>query len=1255
VVCASCGTENEAGRKFCKECAARLALVCPSCGAANSADAKFCGECAARLAAGAPPSPAAASRPGLPAAPASVTERRHVSVLFADLVGFTPFAEERDAEDVRDTLARYFEIAGVVIARHGGTAEKFIGDAVMAVWGAPVAREDDAERAVRAGLEIVDAVKALGPGIAARAGVLTGEAAVTIGAIDQGMVAGDLVNTAARLQSVAPPGTVLVGEATQRAASAAIVFEPAGEPTLKGKTASVPAWRALRVVAERGGRNRAETLEAPFVGRVHELRLLKDLFHATVRERRPRHVSVTGQAGIGKTRLAWEFLKYADGLAEDAFWHEGRCPAYGDGITFWALGEMVRARAGLLEADDETTTRRKLAETVAANVPEADERRWVEPALLALLGVETSAAGTEQLFGAWRTFFERLAAVAPVVMVFEDLHHADSGLLDFIAHLLEWSRGVPIYVVTLARPELLERRPDWGAGRRNFAGLHLEPLPEPAMRELLGGLVPGLPEAAARTIVERADGIPLYAVETVRMLLADGRLVASDGSYRLAGDLANIAVPETLTELVAARLDALDPAERVLLLDAAVLGQSFTTTALAAVSGIDEPDLEPRLRNLVRCELLAVEGNPRSPERGQYAFVQSLVREVAYSTLAKRDRKMRHLAAARYFEVLGTDELAGALAGHYLAAHRNSPEGAEADAVAAQARIALRAAAERAIALGSHAQAVAFLEHALSMTTDLPGQALLLERAGGSASLAADHEAAERYLMRAADIHRGLGDRSAAARTIAELGAAVLHGSRYDRALAILESGAAEFADLVGDPGTVALDGQLARAYLLTMNFRRAVEVADQVLEVAEHADLPAIVADTLLTRGSSLCGLGRGYEGIGAVRAGIDLAQANGLAATTRRGLHNLSAELIDSDFRGRFDAAQAALALAARLGDRVQYAHTLLNATMAAVQTGDWDWVRGKNETAMETAPEDVERAYLTMSRLMIGSLRGEDLAEEAGWLERFIGSSDESWREQNPEVRVSVAFGEGRLSDVYDAAMEHGQVHQPEDSFLCAYAAICALWERDRERAAAALAALDSTEAHGRVVDMNRRTIQAGLAALEGRMGDALSAFREALAGWRDLGSPWRVALTAITMATLLEPTDPEVRAAADAAREILVRLGAAPFIARLDAALAGSPDWAGQSAAPQAASVTASRRHDNWTGLAQTSEHGAVTHGRPGLPSCMSRVRSPSPAPTPCFVLGTTRSLATPLREKAAEALDQSVFGDLSQPRQDGRPV
>ncbi|HEY6057966.1 MAG TPA: adenylate/guanylate cyclase domain-containing protein, partial [Candidatus Limnocylindrales bacterium] len=859
MICANCGTENPARAKFCTECASRLALVCPTCATENAPSAKFCAECATPLAGGVGGGVSGGPGAGAtsPAQPGPVAERRVVTVLFADLVGFTSFAEGRDAEETRELLSRYFGLARDVIERYGGVVEKFIGDAVMAVWGAPTAREDDAERAVRSSLELVSAVKVLGPSIQARAGVLTGEAAVTIGATNQGMVAGDLVNTASRLQSVAPPGAVLVGEATERAASRAIVFELAGEQVLKGKASPVPAWRAVRVVAEVGGRNRAETLEAPFVGREDELRLLKELYHATSRERRTRLVSVVGPAGIGKSRLAWEFLKYIDGLVETVWWHEGRSPAYGEGITFWALGEMIRGRASLLETDDEPTTRSKIAETLARHVPDESERQWIEPALLALLGIDTSAIGPDQLFAAWRTFFERLAASGPVVMVFEDLQWADSGLLDFIDHLLEWSRAIPLYVVTLARPELLERRQTWGAGKRSFTSVYLDPLPEPAMRELLAGLAPGLPPAAVRAIVARADGVPLYAVETIRMLVSEGRLARAEGVYVPAGDLSSLAVPETLSALIAARLDRLEPADRALLQDAAVLGQSFTPQGLAAVAGLDEPDVEARLRGLVRRELLTLQADPRSPERGQYAFVQALIREVAYNTLARRDRKTRHLAAARFFEGLGTDELAGGLAGHYLAAHQNAAEGPEADALAGQARLALRAAAERAAALGAHDQAVTFLGQALSVTAELADQADLLERMGEAASASGHHEDAMGYLRSAVVAHRERGDRPATARATASLGRSLLTGRQTDEAVSLLEAASAEYSDLLPDAAVAAVDGQLARGYAFLEDFRRAVAVADRVLEVAEHQELIPILADTLVTKGSSMAGLG--------------------------------------------------------------------------------------------------------------------------------------------------------------------------------------------------------------------------------------------------------------------------------------------------------------------------------------------------------------------------------------------------------------
>jgi class 3 adenylate cyclase/tetratricopeptide (TPR) repeat protein len=1138
--------------------------MCTACGSALLPDAKFCGEC------GTPvqtlPVRRATATESVPASfgadPTPVAERRLVSILFADLVGFTTLAEGRDAEDTRELLTHYFDLGREVIGRYGGTVEKFIGDAVMAVWGAPIAHEDDAERAVRAALELVDAVRTLGPEISARAGVLTGEAAVTIGATNQGLVAGDLVNTASRLQSAAAAGTVLVGEATQRAASKAIVFEAVGEQVMKGKTSPIPAWRAVRVVAEVGGRGRSATQEAPFVGRADELRLLKDLFHATSREGRARLVSVVGPAGIGKSRLAWEFLKYLDGLVEDVWWHDGRSPAYGEGISFWALGEMVRGRCGLLETDDERTTRVKIAAILGEHVPDEAERRWIETALLALLGIG-SGMGAEQLFGAWRTFFERLAASAPVVMVFEDHHHADAGLLDFVDHLLEWSRAVPIYVVTLSRPELLEKRPDWGAGKRNFTSLFLEPLPEAAMRELLAGLVPGLPAIAAKAIIARADGIPLYAVETVRMLVAQGRVTVAEGVYRPVGDLTNLAVPETLTALIASRLDGLAPDDRALVSDTAVLGQSFTLAALAAVSGVAGAELEPRLRALVRRELLTLDADPRSPELGQYAFVQALIREVAYNTLAKKDRRFRHLAAARYFEGLGSEELAGALAGHYLAAHQNAAEGPEADALAAQARIALRAAAARAAALGSHDQAVGFLRQALTVTTDPAEEAELLERAAESATAAAHHDQAEELARRALERRRELGDRPAIAQAAATLGRALLMPYRSEQAIALLEPAAEELADLAADPGYVAMLGQLARGYFLRDQHERAIAVADRVLAAAEHADLVAIVADALVTKGTALGDLGRAYEGSGAIETGLRLAERHGFSVTVLRARNNLAVLLGDGDPRAAQEILRVGLAEARRLGQRTWANASLVGMAELAVSTGDWSLARSELEELLADDLEPEDRLIPLVNAAKIRAARGEEMDALVNEIERI----EVNLLDPQMQAAVTLLVGD-RAAATGDFAMAATAYRRA--SGISAGGAIggrpaaarAALLTRDASGAAADLAAYEATGVRGPLVEARRTSIRAGLAALEGRAPEALALYADASRRFRDAGLPVDEAFTAIEMATLLDPSLPEVRAAGDAAREILTRLGALPYLAQLDAALARAPEPVGR---------------------------------------------------------------------------------------------
>jgi len=1164
VICGNCGTVNEAGRKFCGECAARLVAVCPSCGASNSPTAKFCGECATPLVAGVQPATASGTPISQPtgqlgglAVEAAVAERRLVSVLFADLVGFTTLAEGRDAEDTRELLSRYFDISREVIGRYGGTVEKFIGDAVMAVWGAPIAHEDDAERAVRAALELVDAVKALGSGIAARAGVLTGEAAVTLGATNQGMVAGDIVNTASRLQSAAAPGTVLVGEATERATSQAIAFEPAGDQALKGKVAPVPAWRALRVIAQRGGRNRSESIEAPFVGRHDELRLIKDLFHATARERKARLVSVIGPAGIGKTRLAWEFRKYEDGLVDNLWFHDGRSPAYGEGISFWALGEMVRRRAGLIETDDEPTTRAKVAATVAQHVPNDAERRWIEPALLALLGVDVGSLASDELFAAWRTFFERMAATAPVVMVFEDFHYADGGLIDFVDHLLDWSRAFPIYVLTLARPELIERRPDWGAGKRSFTSIFLEPLPPEAMRELLAGLIPGLPESAELAIIARADGIPLYAIETIRMLVSEGKLTLDGGVYRPTGDLTNLAVPETLTALIASRLDALPADERALASDAAVLGQSFTTPGLLAMSGLDPEALAVRLRGLVRRELLRLETDPRSPERGQYVFVQALIREVAYNALAKRDRKTRHLAAARFFESLETDEIAGGLAGHYLAAYRNSAEGPEADAVAAQARIALTAAAQRAAGLGSHDQAVTFLEQAMTVTSDPAESAKLLQRAGDEASVAGHYDIAEDLLQRAIAAQQALGDRRGVAAATEALGRTLSAMYRTGDAIALLQPAVDELGDIAGEAEGIALTGQLARVYYLFDDNRRAIEIADRVLEAAEHADLRAIVADTLITRGTALGALGRPIEGLGVIEAGRAVAEANGLGETVLRAINNVAYIEGSRDPRAAVETSRTGLVLARRLGVRSMIVSMLQNVGEFSIRTGDWEQPLADLETALADDWDPADRMWLRLASSAFPALRGDDVADILAEISRMATDQNDVQFAANVAMFTGqIELARGALAESRASAHRTGELASALAPVTLPRAARSALWSGDVQGARDDLKALADTGVHGPAIEADRQTVSAGIAALEGRGAEALALYREALRDWRDLGLAWDEALCGLDMALLLDPAEPEVRAAAEATRETLVGLGAKPFIDRLDAALSAS---------------------------------------------------------------------------------------------------
>ncbi|HEU4565917.1 MAG TPA: AAA family ATPase, partial [Gemmatimonadaceae bacterium] len=1042
-----------------------------------------------------------------------------------------------------------------VVERYGGTIEKFIGDAVMAVWGTPVAHEDDAERAVRTGLELVDAVAALGREagleLAARAGVMTGEAAVALHATNQGMVAGDMVNTASRLQSVAAPGTVLVGERTLAATEQSIAYEPAGEQQLKGKPQPVATFRALRVVAQRGGAGRSTQLEPPFVGRQTELRMLKDLFHATGAERRPRLVSVIGQAGIGKSRLAWELQKYLDGLTEVAFWHHGRCPAYGEGISFWALNEMVRARIGLAEGEGGEAGMRRLDETLAEHVPDPAERAWIRPALGELLGFTSGAQRggvRDTLFAAWRTFFERLAAQGTCILVFEDLQWADPGQLEFIEHLLEWSRNYPIYILTLSRPELLEKRPDWAAGWRGATSITLEPLPDDAMRELLDGLVPGLPDAACARILERAEGVPLYAVETVRMLLADGRIEPHEGAYRPAGDLADLAVPQTLHALVAARLDALDGPMRTLVQEASVLGKTFGVAALAALHGGEEGELDRVLRDLVRRELFEVDADPRSPERGQYGFVQAVIREVAYGTLARRERRRLHLAAARYFESLEDDEISGALAGHYLDAYRARPEGPEGAAVATQARLALRAAAERANRLRSFDLAQHYLELALEVARDDAERAELSLLVGRAAFDAVHLAESERYLSSARDLYRQLGDRDGELRAVAARGLTQVSANEVENELDGLVAAGEEFADLDGTLPYATLCEVIARGHMRAGHHPEAVVWADRGLPVAERFGDERLVLELLVTRATVLGVMGRVTEAITAMNGVRRMATERGYVEIVARACINLGFVLSPIDLREGYAVSKEGAELALRMGLRGYAAFLVGNACEAAYHLGEWETLELLPRRALELNLDPALSGHVLMSSLGLAVHRGEPYEERLAELRALLPPADPQARAGASELEAEIALLHGRYPAAFERALHAlEQLREAVMPGAPAVAGRAMLWSGDVQGARRVVALLDPGE--GPMVAALLEELNAGIHALEGSVS-AAEEFIRALAFYRDLGVEFERACCQITMAATLPATRREIAPAVAEAREVLGRLRARRLLERLD---------------------------------------------------------------------------------------------------------
>jgi class 3 adenylate cyclase/tetratricopeptide (TPR) repeat protein len=1159
MLCPSCGTENAAGKKFCGDCGTELAVPCGHCGGTNPPGNRFCGDCGASLGTG--PEPIAAA----PVVREAAAERRLVSVLFADLVGFTTLSEMRDAEEVRELLSRYFDTCRRLIGLYGGTVEKFIGDAVMAVWGTPTATEDDAERAVRAGLDLVAAVSALGQevgaeGLRARAGVLTGEAAVTIGAEGEGMVAGDVVNTASRTQSVAEPGTVYVGESTRRATEPTIVYEDAGAFDLKGKTGSTHLWKALRVVAGVRGSLKSQGLEAPFVGRDRELRQMKEVFHASAEQRKAQLVSVSGIAGIGKSRLAWEFYKYFDGLVDTTYWHRGRCLAYGEGVTYWALAEMVRMRCMIAEDEDAASAAAKLRATLERHVLDGDERRFVEPRLAQLLALgDQGVADRQELFAAWRLLFERLADAHPTVLVFEDMQWADTSLLDFVEYLLEWSRNSRIFVITLARPELADRRPSWGAQLRNFSSVYLEPLPEDAMEELLTGLVPGLPMVLREKILARAEGIPLYAVETVRMLLDRGELVQDGPVYRVVGEVASLDVPETLHALIAARLDGLSETERRLLQDAAVLGKTFTMPALAALSGLPAEELDQLLTSLVRKEVLGVQADPRSPERGQYGFLQDLLRRIAYETLSKRERRARHLAAADQLAgMFGEDEIAEVVAFHLLEAFRAAPDAVDAADIEKRACLALARAGDRAASLGAAAEAQRYFEQAAELGDDPLEQTRLIDRAGQMA-FRADRMAEARTLLDRALIAY---DANRQPRLAAQISAQLadidfLEGhpreaiARMEDALAALRADEAE-----ADAASVA--ERLGRYLMLSGEQGRAPEHLEYALELSALLGLPETLAHALSSRGIFLMIRNRHYEARALLEAALELALQHDFQFATFRAYGNLAETITAADrFEDAYALRERGLEHARLVGHRLLEGVMLVESVLDLELLGRWDEALARVDEA---------EAFTSTSYIQIGQLAGisihcarGDSARARAELERLavVGQSE--------DPQAIAAYG------AYEARVLSTEGN-PSEGLAAAERSLAVTDEVGLTYWALKVAIVEAVEASFALGDTSKvqqhldtlNALQPGaltplLAAQRVRLRARLSAvtqapadgeFAEAEERFRALGTPFYLAVTQLEHAESLlqQRHDDEAEPLLAEAHETFQRLRAQPWIDR-----------------------------------------------------------------------------------------------------------
>jgi class 3 adenylate cyclase len=912
--------------------------TCANCGQENPEVARFCLACGTQLV------DSGAAR----------EERKVVTVLFADLVGFTSRAEQLDPEDVRAMLSPYYTRLRQELERRGGTVEKFIGDAVMALFGAPVAHEDDPERAVRAALAIRNGLTELNEAdpkleLQIRIAVNTGEALIALGANPsegEGMASGDVVNTAARLQSSAPVNGILVGETTYRATERAIEYREADPVTAKGKSEPVKVWEVLEPRA-RYGVDIGRRGRVPLMGREQELDVLLDALARVRSESASQLVTLVGVPGIGKSRLVFELSAAVDEDPELIFWRQGRSLPYGEGVTYWALAEIVKAQAGILETDSAEETLEKLRRTVQDVVADAGEADWIESDLRPLVGLEDDEQGGSdrqaEAYGAWRRFFEHLAERGPLVLVFEDLHWADDGLLDFVDDLVEWASAVPLLVVCVARPELLSRRPGWGGGKPNATTLSLSPLTRDDTARLVAALLEQavLPAELQAALLTRAEGNPLYAEEYVRMLQDRGFLQRENGAWRFEGS-DDLPLPESVQGIVAARLDALSPEEKALIQNAAVLGKVFWAGAVAIVGGSERGPVEERLRTLGRKEFVRRERRSSVAGEEQYIFLHVLVRDVAYGQIPRARRAAKHRLAAEWIASLSTErseDRAEMLAHHYLSAiELAQASGQDASEFAEPARLALRDAGDRALALNAFAAAARFFEFALALwpPDDLERPSLLLRL--GKARWSAD-AAGEEVLKEACEAFAASGDRAGQAEAEALLGEFYGNRGEREREGAHLARAAELIEGLPTNASTAYILGHLASGTLMAGDAEGSIPLAREALRIAEELGLWGHQVQARKVLGLGLMDAGD-LDGIGVVERAVALAMEHSPPAAG--GAYGNLAEAVANylgDLRRAIELRAEGLRVAERVGPADVAEFLRGERVVARYWMGRWD----------------------------------------------------------------------------------------------------------------------------------------------------------------------------------------------------------------------------------------------------------------------------------------------------------------------------